>query len=60
MIRSTLSPKELKNQITNYHASDLVDSFPLLGKEDQERLYWVLDLQELSDVFEHLDDVPHM
>ena len=57
LIRSSLSPKALKDQVSNYHASDLADSFPHLKKEDREKLYRILDLQELSDVFEHLDNV---
>lgn len=58
LIRSTLSPKSLKDRVTNYHASDLADSFPHLEKEGREKLYRILDAQELSDVFEHLDDTP--
>lgn len=57
LIRSSLSPKALKDQVSNYHASDLADSFPHLKKEDREKLYRILNLQELSDVFEHLDNV---
>lgn len=57
LIRSSLSPKALKEHVSNYHASDLADSFPHLKKEDREKLYRILDLQELSDVFEHLDNV---
>lgn len=57
LIRSLLSPKALKDQVSNYHASDLADSFPHLKKEDREKLYRILDLQEPSDVFEHLDNV---
>lgn len=57
LIRSSLSPKALKDHVSNYHASDLADSFPHLKKEDREKLYRILDLQELLDVFEHLDNV---
>lgn len=56
LIRSTLSPKALKDRVTNYHASDLADSFPLMGIEDRKKLYRILDAQELSDVFEYLED----
>ena len=37
LIRSSLSPKALKDQVLNYHASDLADSFPHLKKEDRKR-----------------------
>ena len=56
LIRSAISPKSLKDQITNYHADDLAESFSRMEREDREKLYRVLDARELSDVFEHLDD----
>lgn len=56
LIRSNLSPKALKNQVTNYHASDLADSFADLTRDDREKLYRILDVQELADVFERLDN----
>lgn len=56
LIRSTLSPKSLRDRVTNYHAGDLADSFSLMEREDREKLYRILDTQELSDVFEHLED----
>lgn len=36
LIRSTLSPKALTNQVTNFHASDLAASFPYPEKEYRE------------------------
>lgn len=56
LIRSNLSPKALKNQVSNYHVSDLADSFADLTRDDREKLYRILEVQELADVFEHLDD----
>ena len=56
LIRSNLSPKVLKDRVTNYHASDLADSFPLTEIDDRKKMYRILDMQELSDVFEHLED----
>ena len=56
LIRSTLSPKSMKDRVTNYHPSALADSFPLMEREDREKLYRILDVTELSDVFEHMDD----
>ena len=56
LIRSTLSPKSLRDRVTNYHASDLAESFSHMERDDREKLYRILDTQELSDVFEHLDD----
>ena len=56
LIRSTLSPKSLKDRVTNYHPGDLAESFSRMEREDREKLYRILDIRELSDVFEHLDD----
>lgn len=56
LIRSTLSPKSLRDRVTNYHASDLAESFSRMERDDREKLYRILDAQELSDVFEHLDN----
>lgn len=38
--QDNLSPKTLKNQVTNYHPSDLADSFPELTKEGREK--WIV------------------
>ena len=56
LIRSSLSPRSLKDRITNYHASDLAESLSHMERDDREKLYRLLDTQELSDVFEHLED----
>ena len=56
LIRSNLSPKALRDRVTNYHASDLAESLSHMEREDREKLYRILDVRELSDVFEHLDD----
>ena len=56
LIRSDLSPKSLRDKLADYHAGDLAECFPLLGGEDRQRLYRILDARDLSDVFEHLDD----
>lgn len=56
LIRSDLSPRALKDRVTDYHASDLADSFSGMNPEDRNKLYRILDKQELSDVFEYLDE----
>ena len=56
LIRSSLSPKALRDRVTDYHASDLAECFSHMTREDREKLYRVLEPQELSDVFEHLED----
>ena len=58
LIRSTLPPKLLRDNVLNYHVDDLADTFSRLQPEDREKLYRILAPQELSDVFEHLDDAP--
>lgn len=56
LIKSNLSPKALRDQVTNYHAGDLADCFEHFTKDDRERLYRILEVQELADVFEYLDN----
>ena len=55
LIRSNLSPKSLKDRVMNYHAGDLAECFPLMEGDDRQKLYRILDVRELSDVFEHLE-----
>ena len=56
LIHSSLSPKALNDRLTDYHADDLADLFPCISREDRDRLYRILHVQDLSDIFEHLDD----
>ena len=56
LIRSNLSPRTLRDRVTDYHASDLAETLSHMSKEDREKIFRILGPQELSDVFEHLED----
>ncbi len=56
IIRSNISPKVLREELLNYHANDIAESFPALTPADRSRIYRVLNAQTLSDIFEYLED----
>ena len=57
LIRSEKSNKEIKEQLDEYHESDIADVVPLLSDEERGRLFEILDTQEISEMFPYLDDV---
>lgn len=57
LIRSEKSNKEIKEQLDEYHESDIADVVPLLSDEERGRLFAILDTQEISEMFPYLDDV---
>ncbi len=57
LIRSNKSNKEIKEQLEEYHDSDIADVVPLLTEAERKRLFAILDNQGISDMFSYLDDV---
>lgn len=56
LIRSTRTDEELKNDLMRFHENDIAKVFPLLEKQERQRLYKILDQDVLSDVFSYLDN----
>ena len=56
IMRSNVSPRVLKDRISDYHENDIASSFEVLTRDERERLYRILDAEQLSDIFEYLDN----
>ncbi len=57
IIRSDLTSEEIKEQLENYHESDIAEIIPELNKEERLKLYKILGDEFLSEIFSYLDDV---
>ena len=53
IIRSTLTPKLIKEKIGEYHENDIAAAIDLLRKDERHKLYSILDTQTLADVLEY-------
>lgn len=53
IIRSTLTPKLIKEKIGEYHENDIAAALDLLKKDERHKLYSILDIQTLADVLEY-------
>ena len=53
IIRSTLTPKLIKEKIGEYHENDIAAAIDLLKKDERHKLYSILDTQTLADVLEY-------
>ena len=53
IIRSTLTPKLIKEKIGEYHENDIAAAIDLLKKDERHKLYSILDTQTLANVLEY-------
>ena len=56
IIRSNTSPGIMRNRLEDYHANDLAEVFPQLKVSERRKICRILDLDMLSDIFEHIGD----
>lgn len=56
IMKGNVSPKMLKERISDYHENDIAATFEVLTREEREKLYRILDAGRLSDIFEYLED----
>ena len=54
IIRSNTSPGIMRSRLEDYHANDLAEVFPQLKISERRKICRILDLDILSDIFEHL------
>lgn len=59
VIRSTLTPKLIKEKIGEYHENDIAAAMDLLKKDERHKLYSILDTQTLADVLEYSEQRNH-
>ncbi len=57
LLRSRRPIAELRQEMEDYHDSDLADLLEQLAPSDRRRLYRILGLERMSDVFAYLEDV---
>ena len=55
IIRSSMSPKVIKNPLENYHENDIANSLEWMNPSERKRLYRILDVETVSDILECLD-----
>ena len=55
VVRSNTSPAAMSDKLGDFHANDIADAMPRLTVQERCKLYRILDLNMLSDVFEYTD-----
>ena len=55
IIRSNTSPAVMGGRLQDYHENDLADVMPKLTVQERCKLYRILDIDMLSDIFEYTD-----
>ena len=56
ILRSSLAADELQDQISDYHESDIADAFEQLTEEERKRLYPLLGLEWIAEIFTYIED----
>lgn len=57
IICSGQSDQQIRDALDDYHENDIADVLSLIDKETRERLYRILGVERLSEVFTYIDDV---
>lgn len=57
LIRDENAAQPLSETLNDYHDSDIADVLEQLSSQERKRLYHVLGLERMSDVFAYLEDV---
>ena len=55
VVRSNTSPAAMSDKLGDFHANDIADAMPRLTVQERCKLYRILDLNMLSDIFEYTD-----
>lgn len=56
LVQKTLSPKALREELEDYHASDIAEAFSRLDADSRDKLFKMLDVDRLADVIPYLDE----
>ena len=56
IIRSTKSNEELRDKLSDYHENDIAAALDSMSISERQRLYRLLNIDELSDIFEYVDE----
>lgn len=56
LVRNVNSPKLLRESLDEYHAYDIAETFNNLTQFEREKLYKMLDTEQLAEIIEYMDD----
>ena len=56
IIRSNPAPAELKERLSDYHENDLADALTALTPEERQKLYPILGIEYVAEIFSYFDD----
>ena len=56
IIRSNLPREELLDRLSDYHDNDIADALDELTVQERKKLYSVLGVQRIAQIFAYLDD----
>lgn len=56
IIRSNPAPAELKEKLSDYHENDLADALTALTPEERQKLYPILGIEYVAEIFSYFDD----
>ena len=56
IFRSPLNAQELRDQISDYHESDIADAFEQLSVEERKKLYPLLGAEWVAEIFSYIED----
>ena len=54
IIRSNASPAQIKDKLLDYHENDIAAALDSMSISERQRLYRLLNIDELSDIFEYV------
>lgn len=56
LVRNVNSPKLLRENLDEYHAYDIAEAFNSMTSFEREKLYKMLDTEQLAEIIEYMDD----
>lgn len=57
LIKSDEPPQRLREDLSDYHENDIAAILPQLNKSERTKLYKILGVEKVSEIFAYLDDV---
>ena len=57
LVKSDTPPENLRKTLENYHENDIAAIIPELSKQERTKLYKVLGVDKVSEIFAYLDNV---
>ncbi|WP_310605534.1 magnesium transporter [Anaerosporobacter sp.] len=57
IITSNVSEQEIREKLDDYHENDIAEALENLQKPERERLYSILGVEKVSEIFTFLDDI---